>query len=120
MPVSRNDHHTQFSATPPSRTRFVTRFGVSVENVVATSEMPISHHGACRPAAKNSVMFRPARRASTIAGTNVTPSESTTITQSSVVKCMTRRVTARFAALLLPWPDMAAVCKRGSRKRRRT
>ena len=68
-PVSRNDHHTQFSATPPSRTRFVTRFGVSVENVVATSEMPISHHGAWRPAAKNSVMLRPARRASTIAGT---------------------------------------------------
>ena len=86
--MSRNDHQTQFSATPPSRTRFVTRFGVSVEKVVATSEMPISHHGACRPAAKNSVMFLPARRASTIAGTKLTPNEATTMIQSSVVRCM--------------------------------
>ncbi len=88
MPVRRNDHHTQFSATLPWRTRLVTRFGVSVENVVATSEMPISHHGAARPAAKNSAVFLPARRARTIAGTKVTASESTTMIQSSCVKCM--------------------------------
>ena len=90
MPVSKNDHHTQFSATPPSRTKLVTRFGVSVEKVVATSEMPISHHGACRPAAKNSVMLLPARRASTIAGTKLTPKETTTMIQSSVLRCMKR------------------------------
>jgi len=58
-----------------------------VENVVATSEMPISHHGALRPAAKNSAVFFPARRARTIAGTNVIASETTTIHQSSVVRC---------------------------------
>ena len=88
MPVSRNDHHSQFSATPPSRTRLVTRLGVSVENVVATSEMPMSHHGAWRPAAKNSVMLRPARRANTIAGTKLMPNETTTMIQSSVVNFM--------------------------------
>jgi len=38
MPVSRNDHHAQLLATPFSRTRFVTRFGVSVLKVVATIE----------------------------------------------------------------------------------
>ena len=32
---------------------------MSVVKVVATIEMPISHHGAARPAAKNSVMFSP-------------------------------------------------------------
>src|SRR5450759_2079453 len=70
MPVSRNDHHTQFSATPFSRTRLVTRFGVSVENVVATIEMPTSHHGAARPGGKNSVVFWLARRQKKIAGRN--------------------------------------------------
>ena len=62
MPVSRNAHHSQLSATPRSRTRFVTRFGVSVLNVVATIETPISHHGAARPEVKNSAVLDPARR----------------------------------------------------------
>ena len=62
--------------------------------------MPISHHGACRPAAKNSVMLRPARRAKTIAGTNVTPSESATMIQSSVVKCMDPRVRAQSPGVM--------------------
>jgi hypothetical protein len=62
MPVSRNAHHTQLLATPCSRTRLVTRFGVSVENVVATIDPPISHHGAARPEVKNSVVLDPARR----------------------------------------------------------
>ena len=46
MPVSRKAHHTQLDATPPSRTRLVTRFGVSVLKVVATIDTPISHQGA--------------------------------------------------------------------------
>ena len=62
MPVSRNAHHTQLLATPCSRTRLVTRFGVSVLKVVATIEPPISHHGAARPEVKNSVVLEPARR----------------------------------------------------------
>ncbi len=61
IPVSRNDHHSQLSATPFSRTMLVTRLGVSVLNVVATIEMPTSHQGAARPAVKNSSVLDPAR-----------------------------------------------------------
>jgi len=50
--VSRNAHHAQLAATPPCRTRSVTRFGVSVLKVVATIETPMSHHGAARPEVK--------------------------------------------------------------------
>ena len=57
MPVSRNAHQAQLAATPPSRTRLVTRFGVSVLNVVATIDTPISHHGAARPEVKNSAVL---------------------------------------------------------------
>ena len=48
---------------PPSRTRLVTRFGVSVLNVVATIETPISHQGAARPDAKNSAVLDPSSNA---------------------------------------------------------
>ena len=41
---------------------FVTRFGVSVENVVATIDTPTSHQGAARPEVKNSLVEEPARR----------------------------------------------------------
>ena len=40
----------------------VTRFGVSVEKVVATMETPRSHQGMLRPAAKNSTELDPAFR----------------------------------------------------------
>jgi hypothetical protein len=63
IPVRRKDHHAQLLETPFSRTRFVTRFGVSVLNVVATIDTPMSHQGAARPDAKNSVVLLPARRA---------------------------------------------------------
>ncbi len=63
MPVSRKAHHAQFCDTPWVRTKSVTRLGVSVEKVVATIEVPISHHGADRPEAKNSEMPLDARRA---------------------------------------------------------
>ena len=60
MPVSRNAHQTQFPATPFVRTMSVTRFGVSVENVVATIEVPSSHQGMLRPERKYSeVSFPP-------------------------------------------------------------
>src|SRR5215211_4426445 len=78
MPVSRNDHHAQLFATPRSRTKLVTRFGVSVLNVVATIDTPISHQGAERPEVKNSAVLDPARRASTSAGMNETTIETTT------------------------------------------
>ena len=63
-------HHSQFWDTPLVLTKSVTRFGVSVENVVATIDVPISHHGADRPEAKNSLVPRPARLAKKIAGAN--------------------------------------------------
>src|SRR3954470_7068722 len=91
IPVSRNDHHSQFSATPRSRTRFVTRFGVSVLKVVATIETPTSHHGAARPEVKNSAVLDPARLAKKIAGRNEMTILMPMIVQSSVVKCMTYR-----------------------------
>ena len=72
MPVIRNAHHDQFWLTPPVRTMSVTRFGVSVENVVATIEVPSSHHGACRPERKYSSRSCPARRVKS------TPTTSTT------------------------------------------
>ncbi len=37
------------------------RFGVSVENVVATMDIPSSHQGIALPERKNSVVFLPAR-----------------------------------------------------------
>jgi hypothetical protein len=40
----------------------VTRLGVSVENVVATIDVPRSHHGMERPEAKNSSAPRLALR----------------------------------------------------------
>src|SRR5215207_11146822 len=88
MPVSRNAHQTQFPATPLVRTMFVTRFGVSVLNVVATIDTPMSHHGADRPDVKNSAVLDPARRAKTTAGMNDTMIDTATITQSSCVRRM--------------------------------
>src|SRR4051812_13555543 len=88
MPVSRNDHHSQFSATPRSRTRFVTRFGVSVLKVVATIETPTSHQGAARPEVKNSAVLDPALFAKKIAGRNEMTMLMPMIVQSRVVKCI--------------------------------
>ena len=86
MPVSRNDHQSQFSATPRSRTMLVMRFGVSVLKVVATIEMPISHHGAARPDVKNSAVLCPALRQKKTAGRKEMTILSEMITQSAVAK----------------------------------
>src|SRR5690606_34769763 len=85
IPVSRNAHHCQLLATPPVRTRSVTRLGVSVLNVVATIDTPISHHGAARPLVKNSAALCPARRAIQSAGTKQMRIEAITIPQSSML-----------------------------------
>jgi hypothetical protein len=47
--------------TPCERTKSVTRFGVSVLNVVATIDVPTSHHGADLPDVKYSVVLERAR-----------------------------------------------------------
>src|SRR6476660_9723578 len=67
---------------------FVTRFGVSVEKVVATIETPTSHHGAARPDVKNSAVLLPARFAKKMAGRNDTTTETAMTVQSSGVRCI--------------------------------
>jgi hypothetical protein len=57
-----------------------------VLNVVATIEMPTSHHGAERPDVKNSVVLELARRQKNRAGRNDTAIEIAMIVQSRVVK----------------------------------
>src|SRR3954467_12789576 len=86
MPVSRKLHHSQFSDTPRSRTMLVTRFGVSVLNVVATMEMPTSHHGAARPEVKNSVVLELARFQKNSAGRKLIAMLAAMMTQSIVAK----------------------------------
>ncbi len=58
-PVSKNAHQDQFPETPFTRTTFVTKFGVSVEKVVATIDKPNNHQGIVRPERKYSVEFFP-------------------------------------------------------------
>src|SRR5690606_7776001 len=88
MPVSRNAHQAQLPATPLSRTRLVTRFGVSVLKVVATIDTPISHQGAACPEVKNSAVLDPALRASRIAGTNEMAIDRMMIAQSMGARCI--------------------------------
>ena len=56
-------HHTQLPAMPCCVTKPVTASGVSAAKVVATIEMPASHHGTLRPERKNSPSVEPPRRA---------------------------------------------------------
>src|SRR6185295_15255717 len=99
MPVRRKDHQSQLSDTPLSRTMFVTRLGVSVENVVATIETPTSHQGAERPDVKNSTVLEPARRAKKRAGRKETTIESATMSQSIVVSDIRDASPANAAAI---------------------
>ena len=69
---------------------------MSALKVVATIETPINHQGAERPEVKNSTVLEPARLASSTAGKKEMAMDATTITQSSVVKCM---VTVGLAGL---------------------
>src|SRR5210317_1129951 len=65
-PVSRKAHQTQLPETPLERTMSVTRFGVSVEKVVATMEKPSSHQGMVLPERKYSEVFLPDLRETAI------------------------------------------------------
>jgi hypothetical protein len=58
-PVNIKHHQPQLPDTPLDLTRSVTKFGVSVENVVATIEKPNNHHGMLRPDKKYSEVFFP-------------------------------------------------------------
>ncbi len=60
IPLATMFHHSQLPAMPLRATSPVTTSGVSAANVVATIEVPASHHGTLRPERKNSVVFDPA------------------------------------------------------------
>ena len=66
----------------------VTRFGVSLLNVVATIDRPASHHGTDRPEAKNSDVLFPARFPKESAGAKQTMRVMAMTTQSSGARCM--------------------------------
>ena len=63
IPVIKYDHHIQLPLTPSDLTMLVTKFGVSVEKVVATIDVPNNHQGSFRPDRKYSCIPAPARRA---------------------------------------------------------
>src|SRR5260370_15429202 len=52
IPDGRKLHHSQFPATPFAYTSPVTASGVSAAKVVATMEVPASHHETFRPDTK--------------------------------------------------------------------
>ena len=107
MPVSRNAHQLQLPATPRLRTRSVTRFGVSVENVVATIENPSSHHDRSRPDRKYSLESLPARRDTHRPTASVMAKKPRTIAQSSVERVMDTRSVA--AGRLRRWLERSRV-----------
>src|SRR5512146_2251131 len=86
-PVSTNAHHCQLPATPYCRTCWVTQFGVSLLNVVATIERPASHQGTERPDAKNSDVFLPPLPKNN-AGAKQIRNEAATISQSMSWRCI--------------------------------
>src|SRR6266702_910480 len=60
MPLATKVHHSQFPATPFFATMPVTASGVSAAKVVATMEVPASHHGTFLPERKYSRVSRAA------------------------------------------------------------
>src|SRR5215211_3487226 len=66
----------------------VTRFGVSLLNVVATIESPASHHGTERPEAKNSEVFLPDLLPKKRAGAKQMPTARRAMIQSSALSCI--------------------------------
>ena len=87
-PVRVKAHHCQLPATPCVRTKLATRLGVSLENVVATMEMPASHQGTERPEAKNSAVFLPERLPKKSAGTKQMAIEKSAMIQSMARSCI--------------------------------
>ena len=61
MPLATKLHQSQLPAMPPFATMPVTASGVSAAKVVATIDVPASHHGILRPERKNSLTLFPAR-----------------------------------------------------------
>src|SRR2546428_361254 len=62
MPLAAMFHHSQLPAMPYRATMPVTTSGVSAANVVATIDVPASHHGTSRPERKRSIVPPPQTR----------------------------------------------------------
>ena len=100
-PVSTKAHHCQLPATPYCLTCWVTQFGVSEENVVATIDNPASHHGTFWPDAKNSAVLSEDFLPTNNAGTKQTKIDSATMTQSTVTSliCPTKKSSVIICAM---------------------
>src|SRR5437867_13144216 len=82
MPLITIDHQSQLPAMPYLTVRPVTTSGVSAANVVATIDVPASHHGTLRPERKNSSDEEPARREESSAMAAEATKEGTKTAQS--------------------------------------
>jgi len=60
MPLMTKFHHSQLPAMPLRATSPVTARGVSEAKLVATIDVPASHHGKLLPDTKKSAMLAPA------------------------------------------------------------
>src|SRR4051794_11502611 len=83
----------------------VTRFGVSLLNVVATIDRPASHQGTDLPEAKNSDVLLPDRLEKNSAGKKQMTSVNRTMPQSMGWRCIGGTLPARGAEkpTALPW-----------------
>ena len=89
MPVNRKAHQTQLPDTPLVRTILVTRLGVSVENVVATIDVPSIHQGRLRPDRKKDSALPPARRLTSMPMISDINMKLPMMTQSIEFNCIT-------------------------------
>ena len=105
MPLNKRAHHSQFAATPASRTKPATKSGVSAAKVVATSEKPRSHQGMLRPARKNCSALSPACLLTSEPRISQKIKNPTMIAQSSVANCIIASQSASAAVDLCPRID---------------
>src|ERR1700676_4850164 len=109
IPLAAMFHQSQLPAIPFCATNPVTASGVSTANVVATIDVPVSHHGALRPDRKYSPMFLPLPRANHSPMPRLTAKNTTMTATSSGLSCMAVRSCAQGASLrrpkVSPWAD---------------
>jgi hypothetical protein len=94
MPDITELHQTQLPAMPCCATKPVTASGVSTANVVATIEMPASHHGTLRPLRKNSLKLEPPRLANASPMARLTAKNPATTAQSNPLSAIAPRSAA--------------------------
>src|SRR5262249_42727064 len=97
MPLATKFHHSQLPAMPLRATIPVTASGVSAAKVVATIDVPASHHGTFRPERKYSERLEPARRRYAMPTTTLTRKYAATMVQSSQVSVMVHQEGTREA-----------------------